>query len=177
MRHPRAGLLVALAAAAAAAACGSSTQKAAQPAVTVTVTPSTTQAPTSTVTSTQTQAPAPAPSTTQTQSQPVPTPIPAPAPPTLSPAQVVEEYYAAINAHDYATAWNLGGFNFSPSYSAFVNGFAGTAADEVTVTGSQGDVVSIRLAAVQDDGSVKFYQGTYTAHGGRLTGANIQQTG
>jgi hypothetical protein len=178
MRHPLPPLAIAVATAAAvaatAAACGSSGKATTAPPVTVTVVvPSAT--PTSAPTSTP--SPTPSPSSTPTQPKPTPAPIPAPVHPTLSAVQVVDAYYAAINAHDYRTAWNLGGFNFVSNFDTFAKAFAGTATDLLTVTGSNGDVVSIRLDAVQTDGSVKLYQGTYTARDGHLVGANIQQIG
>jgi hypothetical protein len=43
------------------------------------------------------------------------------------------------------------------------------------VTGTQGETVSIELEAVQSDGSVKVYEGTYTARNGLLIGADIRQ--
>jgi serine/threonine protein kinase len=93
------------------------------------------------------------------------------------PAATAEAYIAAINAHDYAKAWNLGGKNTGSSYSAFVNGFNGTAKDNLTVLSVAGDVVTVRLAATQTNGSVKSYQGTYTVVGGVITQSRIQPAG
>jgi serine/threonine protein kinase len=93
------------------------------------------------------------------------------------PAATAEAYIAAINAHDYAKAWNLGGKNTGSSYSAFVNGFNGTATDNLTVLSVAGNVVTVRLAATQTDGSVKSYQGTYTVVGGVITQSHIQPAG
>src|SRR6266536_3615735 len=44
------------------------------------------------------------------------------APPTTSPdpETVVRSYFAAINAHDYRKAWQLGGKNLGRSYADFV---------------------------------------------------------
>jgi hypothetical protein len=95
----------------------------------------------------------------------------------VSAATVVEEYYAAINRHDYRTAWNLGGSHFVPDYNTFANDFAGTAYDSLTVTGTQGDTVAIHLDAAQSDGSVKSFEGTYTARNGLIVGADIRQVG
>jgi serine/threonine protein kinase len=93
------------------------------------------------------------------------------------PAATAEAYIAAINAHDYAKAWSLGGKNTGSSYSTFVNGFNGTAKDNLTVLSVAGDVVTVRLAATQTNGSVKSYQGTYTVVGGVITQSRIQPAG
>jgi hypothetical protein len=52
---------------------------------------------------------------------------------------IVQSYFNAINDHDYRTAWNLGGKNFSGSYRSFVNGFDNTSYDFLTIEGSHGD--------------------------------------
>ncbi|GAA4996061.1 DUF4352 domain-containing protein [Kitasatospora paranensis] len=88
--------------------------------------------------------------------------------------QVVEEYYAAIDARDYRRAWDLGGRNLSPSYRAFVAGFAGTAADTLTVTGARGDTVDVVLDALGTDGSHRFYTGSYTVRGGVIVAASLR---
>ena len=93
------------------------------------------------------------------------------------PAATAEAYIAAINAHDYTKAWDLGGKNTGSSYSTFVNGFNGTAKDNLTVLSVAGDVVTVRLAATQTNGSVKSYQGTYTVVGGVITQSHIQSAG
>ena len=93
------------------------------------------------------------------------------------PAATVQAYFAAINTHDYAKAWALGGKNIASPYSKFANGFNGTAKDKVTVVSVTGGVVTVKLAAVQTDGSVKHYAGTYTVANGIITGSQIQQVG
>jgi len=95
----------------------------------------------------------------------------------MSAAAVVESYYAAINAGDYQTAWDLGGDNLDATYSSFVNGFAGTSHDSLTITASQGDTVSVVLNAVQSNGSVQTYAGTYTVTGGHIASAQLAATG
>lgn len=166
MRHPLPPLVLAVAFAA--AACGSSSPS--PPTTPATVTKTVTQTPSSPAAPSPTPAPMPAPAPT-----PTPTPAPTPTPTPISAATVVEEYYAAINRHDYRTAWNLGGSQFTSDYNTFANDFAGTAYDTLTVTGTQGDTVSIHLDAAQSDGSVKSYEGTYTARNGVLVGASIHQ--
>jgi flagellar hook-associated protein FlgK len=96
---------------------------------------------------------------------------------TMSAAAVVEAYYAAINAGDYQTAWNLGGDSLDPTYAAFVNGFASTSHDSLTITASQGDTVSVTLNAAQSNGSDQAYSGTYTVTGGHITSAQLTLTG
>jgi serine/threonine protein kinase len=109
---------------------------------------------------------------------PVTTPPAPPAPnPTPGPAQVVTSYYAAINGHDYATAWNLGGKNLSNSFSSFSEGFADTASDTVTVDSVSGDTAFVHLHAVHNDGSAADYSGSYTVDNGVITGASIQRIG
>jgi serine/threonine protein kinase len=101
------------------------------------------------------------------------------APPVAAPpAATVRAYFAAINAHDYAKAWALGGKNTgSSSYSGFVNGFNDTAKDDITVVSVVGNVVTVKLAATQTDGSVQHYQGTYTVTNGIITQGHIQLLG
>jgi hypothetical protein len=92
------------------------------------------------------------------------------------PDQVVENFYDAINAHDYQTAWALlGGNKLGQTYQQFVAGFARTADDALSITGVNGDTVTVELVATQDDGSVRTYRGTYTVHGGRIVKANIRR--
>ena len=165
------------------AGCTSTSHSASAPTATVTV--SVPASPTAT-------APVPASpvSTTPVPASPAPTaPVPARSTPpmtasttsepsgTMSATAVVESYYAAINAGDYQAAWDLGGDNLDPTYSAFVNGFAGTGHDSLTITASQGDTVSITLDAVQSNGSVQTYAGTYTVTGGHITSAQLAATG
>ena len=111
-------------------------------------------------------------------SPPAPPPPPQP-PPTqsINPASVVEAYYAAINRHDYARAWPLGGENLGQSYAEFSAGFADTEVDSVEIIATHGHTVSIYLTAVNYDGSQETFAGSYTVIGGQITGASISQTG
>jgi hypothetical protein len=111
-----------------------------------------------------------------TPTQPAePQPSPPPAAPSSSTgaAEVVEGYYAAINAHDYSTAWALGGQNLVGSYQAFVDGFAGTRQDTLTVVSSDEETVTIELDAEQTDGSHRYFAGTYTVRDGVIVAADI----
>jgi hypothetical protein len=114
-------------------------------------------------------------STPAATSAPAATSMPAPAPSSTGPAAVVREYFAAINAHDYALAWRLGGRVASPSYQAFVAGFHGTAKDTVTIISVEGGQVTAQLEADQADGTVKDFSGVYTIAGGIIIHAQVKQ--
>jgi hypothetical protein len=87
---------------------------------------------------------------------------------------VVERYFAAINAGNYAIAWLLGGMNISQgSYDSFVQGFAGTSSDTVTIVSVSGDTVTVQLDAAQTDGTHKYFAGTYTVKEGVIVAADI----
>jgi hypothetical protein len=93
---------------------------------------------------------------------------------TNSAQAVVEQYFAAINAGNYALAWSLGGKNIEHgSYNAFVQGFAGTSLDNVTIVSVSGDTVTVRLDTTQTDGTHKSYTGTYTVKNGVITAADV----
>lgn len=121
-----------------------------------------------------TPTPTPTPTATPT---PAPTPQPAAPPATTSaasPQSVVEQYFAAITAHDYALAWALGGKNIEGgSYDAFVQGFSTTSSDDVTIVSTSGDTVTIQLDATQTDGTHKFFAGTYTVKNGVIVSGEI----
>lgn len=114
----------------------------------------------------------------ESSSPPISSPAVSPSP-TASiapdPATIVQEYFAAINQGKYAKAWRLGGSNFSPSYAAYVAGFQGTVNDSVTIISAQGSVVTARLAALQEDGTTKVYQGTYTVINGVIAESSVHQ--
>jgi len=97
-------------------------------------------------------------------------------PPVVTPAGTVQAYYAAINGHHYARAWRLGGRNSGSSYSSFVSGYATTRNDTVTILSVAGNVVTARVVALQTDGTVKTFQGTYTVSNGVISQFNVHQT-
>lgn len=118
----------------------------------------------------------PAPTTPTTPSTPPTSTTPPTSPPSTasSPQAVVEQYFAAINAHNYALAWALGGKNIEGgSYNQFVQGFATTSSDDVTIVSVSGDTVTIQLDATQTDGSHKFFAGTYTVQNGVIVAADV----
>jgi Protein kinase domain len=89
------------------------------------------------------------------------------------PAATVKAYIAAINGHHYRQAWRLGGRNGPSPYPEFVRGFASTAKDTLTVVSVNGDVVTARLSALQTNGSVQAFQGTYIVEHGVITRFNV----
>jgi len=89
------------------------------------------------------------------------------------PAATVEAYIRAINNHNYQRAWELGGRNTGLSYPRFVQGFDQTLTDKLTVVSVTGDVVAVRLDAVQADGTVKHFHGSYTVQSGVITVSDI----
>ena len=93
------------------------------------------------------------------------------------PAATVLAYVAAINGHDYALAWWLGGRNTGLSYPSFVSGFSTTVRDTLTILSVSGETVTARLTAQQTDGHVDTYQGTYTVDGGVIIGFHVGQVG
>jgi hypothetical protein len=160
MRIVAAGAVVI--AALAAAGCGSAAAHTApRPTVTVTATPS----PAHKVRHHHHRTPAP------------PAPVAAPAPNANAEA-VVDQFYADITNHDYPTAWSLGGDNISGTdYNSWVAGYSTTARLNLGTDATwNGPTVNAELIAVQTDGSVKTYQGTYTVIGGVITAASIVQT-
>jgi hypothetical protein len=100
-----------------------------------------------------------------------------PAGPALSdPVAIVVAYFSAITAKRYARAWELGGVHTGMgSYSAFVDGFATTASDQVTILSVSGNVVTARLTALQTNGTVKTFTGTYTVVGGVIIQFDVRQ--
>jgi len=107
-------------------------------------------------------------------------PAPAPASPQLTNASsVVLQFYQDLTNRDYQAAWNLGGCNLNGGvgYSAWVAGYATTASIAVTSYGTWSDgTVWTHLSAVQTDGTVKTYDGTYTVAGGVIVYAHMTQT-
>ncbi len=93
------------------------------------------------------------------------------------PAATVRAYIAAINGHHYRRAWHIGGRNSSSSYAAFAQGFSSTAKDTLIILSVNGNVVTARLVAVQTDGSVKTYQGTYAVEDGVITKSEVARIG
>jgi hypothetical protein len=94
-----------------------------------------------------------------------------------TPEAVVQRYVDAINAHDYATAWRLGGSNLGATYSAFAAGFADTSHDTLTILDVCGGTVYVRLVAEQTSGQRTTYEGSYTVQQGKIVAANVHRVG
>jgi hypothetical protein len=93
------------------------------------------------------------------------------------PAETVTRYYAAVNARDYWTAWQLGGKNLQDSYTSFVSGYATTAQDTVVIESVDGNSVSVSLLALLTDGTQTSYTGRYTVVDGVITDGSMTRTG
>jgi hypothetical protein len=100
---------------------------------------------------------------------------------------VLRDYYAAIDAHNFAHAWGLwsdNGRSSGQTPQQFADGFANTAHVAVS-TGAPGAVeaaagsryiqVPISIEAAQRDGSVRRYTGTYTLRRAVVDGATPGQ--
>ncbi len=96
--------------------------------------------------------------------------------PARGPVRTVLAYFAALNARNYLRAWNLGGRNTGSTYPAYVNGYDNTSRTKVSILSLSGSVVTARVTAVQTDGTVKVFQGTYTVANGVITNFNVRQT-
>ena len=85
---------------------------------------------------------------------------------------------AACGSIYYSGAWALGGSIIGGgSYSGWVAGYATTRSVSVGTFNAYGsNQVQTSLRAVQTDGSLKIYEGTYTVSGGVIVAANIVQT-
>ncbi len=120
-----------------------------------------------------TQPPVQQPSTVPVQNAPVQTPAFA------NSDAVVTQFYQDISDQDYSDAWNLGGDNIGgTNYNAWVAGYDTTVSISLgSFSQFSSDQVQVDLVALQSDGSVNDYQGTYTVNNGVITAADIVQTG
>jgi hypothetical protein len=92
------------------------------------------------------------------------------------PAHVVEAYFKAINQHHFLRAWRLGGKNTGLSFGSFVAGFVGTRHDTVRIMSARGQVVMAHLTAIQTDGTIKTFQGSYTVSDGAIAASDVHRT-
>ena len=79
----------------------------------------------------------------------------------LGPEATVRAYYRAISTHRYLLAWHLGAKNLGGDYAHFMAGYSSTQRDVITLIRAAGDVVTARFTAVQTDGTVKYFAGSY----------------
>ena len=101
--------------------------------------------------------------------------------------QVVIDYYAAIDARDYAKAyalWSDNGAASGQSYEHFSGGYANTRSvkasvgepfDEEGAAGSRYIQVPVELKALQQDGSERNYRGRFTLRALMADGASEEQ--
>ncbi len=92
---------------------------------------------------------------------------------------MVDQFYQDITNHDYADAWSLGGVNLDNGvgYSSWVAGYGTTQSIAVeTASDWNATTVYATIEAVQSDGSVNTYAGTYTVINGVITAASVRQT-
>lgn len=102
-------------------------------------------------------------------------------------AAVLRDYYAAINARDFArayAAWSDGGRSSGQTSEEFAAGFADTAGVESTVgdpgpvegaAGSRYVEVPVMVTATFADGSTRRYAGRYTLRRAMVDGATPEQ--
>ncbi|MFS8063635.1 MAG: hypothetical protein ACMG5Z_03505 [Luteimonas sp.] len=100
---------------------------------------------------------------------------------------VVRDYYASIDAHDYAHAyvlWSDGGRSTGKTTQQFADGFADTASVSAQIdppgridaaAGSRYIKVPVTITATQRDGSAKRYVGSYTLRRAVVDGASAEQ--
>lgn len=100
-----------------------------------------------------------------------------PAPPAATADDVVERYYSAVNAHQWAVAWQLGGRNFGQSYDSFINGYANTIRDVLSIdsAGDTGQQVPVHLLAYTDVGVIQLFSGVYTVQNGSIVSAQLAE--
>ena len=128
--------------------------------------------------------PAPAPSPNHWYDGPT-TPAPAPSQPQqqfTNAEAVVDQYYQDLTNQDWQDAWALGGSNIAAqngqAYDSWVSGYSTTTRSiSITDWGDWNDgQVWCDISAVQLDGSVRTYYGTYQVGNGVIVSADITQT-
>ncbi|WP_150492458.1 hypothetical protein [Streptomyces vinaceus] len=95
--------------------------------------------------------------------------------PPEGPGDVVEEYYRYLANRDFAAAWELGGkYIAHTSYAKWVAGYDTTAAVSLDSAATlDAGRVRVTIRALQTDGTVRAYEGTYTVSGGVITDARV----
>jgi hypothetical protein len=102
-------------------------------------------------------------------------------------ANVIRDYYSAINERRYEDAyrlWGSGGAASGQTLETFRDGFASTTSVEVTIgipgpiegaAGSRYVEIPVRIAAVAKDGLRQSFSGTYTMRRAVVDGATPEQ--
>ncbi|MBL1109425.1 zinc-ribbon domain-containing protein [Streptomyces sp. 5-8] len=86
--------------------------------------------------------------------------------------QIVRDYFDAVNSHNYARAWALGGKHLvGGSYDSYVEQISKVANVSFTVYAADGDDVTVRYDSTQTDGTHRRFAGTYTVRGGAIVAA------
>jgi hypothetical protein len=86
---------------------------------------------------------------------------------------VVKAYIQAINRHDWAKVWRLGGDHMSPSFDSMVSGYARTVSDDIRSIWVRGDHVLVRLAAHESSGVVEVYRLVYLVRNGVIASGTV----
>ena len=135
--------------------------------------------------------PSPTASATSSPEEP-PTPPRSPLPPDARGVQaaidVIQEYYAAINARDYRKAyelWSGKGEASKQTFEEFRDGYANTESVELDTSGEPGDIegaagsqyvkIPVRLKARTKDGKEQNFSGEYTLRRSMVDGATPEQ--
>ncbi|MFJ3908670.1 hypothetical protein [Streptomyces vinaceus] len=95
--------------------------------------------------------------------------------PPEDPGDVVEEYYRYLANRDFAAAWELGGkYIAHTSYAKWVAGYDTTVALSLDSAATlDAGRVRVAIRALQTDGTLRAYEGTYTVSGGVITDARV----
>ncbi|MFF2196600.1 hypothetical protein [Streptomyces sp. NPDC058157] len=125
---------------------------------------------------TETSTPQPPSPTPPPATHPAPEPTPPP-PAADDPAEVVEEYYRDLANRDFDAAWELGGkYIAHTTFGNWVSGYDSTAALSLASAGTEGGGrVRVLIRALQTDGTLKTYGGTYTVSGGVIVSASVTE--
>jgi len=89
------------------------------------------------------------------------------------PATVVEDFYDAIGAEDWRSAWALGGSNLGLGYDAFVAQYAASSVEYDDVEDTGVTTAKARLTVTAANGTEARYSGVYTVVDGVITGARV----
>jgi hypothetical protein len=160
------------------AALATACQSAPTPVPTVTKTVTARPVPAITVTAKPKPRPAVTKTVTASPAQTAPAAAAAPQAQFTNAVSVIDQFYQDLTDRNYSAAWNLGGDNLSggTGYSAWAAGYDTTASLTLYDTANFGsDQVTAYLSAVQDNGSIRTYYGTYNVSDGVITSANIVQ--
>jgi hypothetical protein len=95
-----------------------------------------------------------------------------------APAQVVQDYYEAINRRDWPLVWRLGGRNVgtgsSATYAGMVAGYQSTIRDTLTEVRAVGNAVTGRFLAHQAGGIVRTYQFNFVVRNGVIVSGTAE---